>query len=381
MAAKTIEQGDFFVVAEQSARPLERAEFLERVQDADYILIGEGHTSRCDHEAQADILRWLATSRPSGPAVALEMVGVDRQPGLDLFNRGELGAHDLSVVLDWDRSWGHEFLAYGPVFAEAARHRLPLYAANLPQGAARAFGRGGAEGLAPEHRKYLPETIIPAGEPQREELREVFEAHAAMMQARSEQNGTLDGPATRNGTSDKTRKPIAATPATTKDEDVRPEEAEPEKQMAEADTPAQDGDNPPDSEAMFERFITVQSLWDTVMAENAVRVREREGSPVVVLAGSGHVDFGWGVGLRLAHLDPEATVVLVAPWRTDPAEQTPPETMADVYFYCPLPPGTRMMGAPAPGTDQEPASEENSPADRNVAKDGPGEPEQAEDQR
>lgn len=357
MAARSIVPGDFFVMDDEIARPIDRAALLERAENADYILVGEGHTSRCDHEAQATVLRWLATSRQSGPAVALEMVGMDRQPGLDLFNRGTLSAHDASVVLDWERSWGHDFLAYGPVFSEAARHRLPLYAANLPPGAARAYGRGGAEALDPAHRKYLPERIIQAGEPQREDLREVFEHHAAMMQDRPEGNGTMDSPDARNGTADVAeRSETGAIPETPRD-DVRPEEGEESKPVVEeslADGAGKDEEpSGKDTEAMFERFITVQSLWDTVMAENAVHIRRREGAPVVVLAGSGHVDYGWGIALRLAVLDPEAEVLLVAPWRRHPAEQPPAEDVSDVYFYCPLPPGTRMMGVPAPDQDAD----------------------------
>ncbi len=358
MAARAIAPGEFFEMNGGVARPIDRAAFLEEAQDADYILIGEGHTSRCDHEAQATILRWLATSRQSGPAVALEMVGMDRQPELDMFNRGELGAHDVSVVLDWNKTWGHDFLAYGPVFSEAARHRLPLYAANLPPGAARAFGRGGAEALEPAHRMYLPETIIPAGEPQREDLREVFEHHAAMMQERPDGDEAMESPAAQNGTEDAVEQTGdgAMPPPVRSDENQTDQSEEPEPGAENlSDQDGENGAEPAerDAEAMFERFLIVQSLWDTVMAENAVRVRSREGSPVVVLAGSGHVDYGWGIALRLASLDPGSEVLLVSPWRKHPAEDPPSEDVGDVYFYCPLPPGTRMMGGPEPDQDSE----------------------------
>lgn len=379
MAARAIAPGEFFEMDGGVARPMDRAAFMEHAQGADYILIGEGHTNRCDHEAQATVLRWLATSRPSGPAVALEMVGMDRQPELDMFNRGELSALDVSVVLDWDRIWGHDFLAYGPVFSEAARHRLPLYAANLPPGAARAFGRGGAEALEPAHRKYLPETIIPAGEPQREDLREVFEHHAAMMQERPESDVAMESPAAQKGAKDAAEQTDAGTMPTPALSDGNQTDQSEEPELVAEEFSDRDGEKGEsggkpaelDAEAMFERFLTVQSLWDTVMAENAVRVRSREGSPVVVLAGSGHVDYGWGIALRLAALDQGAEVLLVSPWRKHPAEDPPSEDVGDVYFYCPLPPGTRMMGGPEPDQASE---QEERPGKKTEAESSPGRP-------
>lgn len=392
MTAHPIAPGEFFTVEEGVAQPLDRAAFLTLAEEADYILIGEGHPIRCDHEAQATIMRWLAGSRGSGPAIALEMVGLDRQGDLDAFLRGELNAADLREALDWKRTWGHDFFAYGPVFATAEQYHLPLYAVNLPPGAAFAYGRGGVDAVAPLHRQYLPQAIIPAGKAQREDLRSVFERHVAMMKARRPgQNETTD--ATDNGTDNAT---VGAPEAreSLSQEDAR--KGGSENATRDASTfskhdktddsaaagngtapvmPAPEGASPghgqanatarrPDPEAMFHQFITVQSLWDTVMAENAVRVRKLEGSPVVVLAGSGHVENGWGIALRLQSLDPGAKVLLVMPWRADPADELPPAGLGDVFFSCPLPPDARTMGPP-PG-----ASDDSTTGDGDAS--GPG---------
>lgn len=86
------------------------------------------------------------------------------------------------------------------------------------------------------------------------------------------------------------------------------------------------------SEEGFARFVRVQSLWDTAMAHEAQQWSAREGAPVVVLAGAGHVLHGWGIAHRLRRLDPGATVVSVVPWRGD-APIDPAE--GDFFFYCP----------------------------------------------
>lgn len=81
----------------------------------------------------------------------------------------------------------------------------------------------------------------------------------------------------------------------------------------------------------FERFLLVQSLWDSVMAQSAVGARADFGGPVVILAGSGHVENGWGIAHRLRTLDPTASIVSVMPWRG--GRDFEPEA-ADLFFYC-----------------------------------------------
>ncbi len=86
------------------------------------------------------------------------------------------------------------------------------------------------------------------------------------------------------------------------------------------------------SEEGFARFLRVQSLWDTAMAGAAKTWSRRLDRPVVVLAGAGHVSHGWGIGHRLAQLDPGAGIVEVVPWRG--AEAIDPAA-GDFFFYCP----------------------------------------------
>jgi len=82
----------------------------------------------------------------------------------------------------------------------------------------------------------------------------------------------------------------------------------------------------------MEGFLLIQSLWDNKMAESAVRAHERYKRPVVVLAGSGHVERGWGIAERLKAFDPEGEVLSVVPWRGQ-AGLGP--SVSDVFFYCP----------------------------------------------
>jgi uncharacterized iron-regulated protein len=70
--------------------------------------------------------------------------------------------------------------------------------------------------------------------------------------------------------------------------------------------------HPPQEGQDFEKFLSVQLLWDEGMAERAARyLREHPGKTLVVLAGSGHVEYGQGIPKRLARrLDVPAATVL-----------------------------------------------------------------------
>ncbi|GAB7078673.1 ChaN family lipoprotein [Megalodesulfovibrio paquesii] len=257
-----------------------------RLPQAGYILLGESHTSPCDHEAQRLLLDWIGqrpdSQWPQGkPVVALEMVAADRQAALDRFNKKLIGLPELREALDWDRTWGHPWELYAPVFAAARAAGLPLHAANVPQRLVDVVRERGLDAAAPEDKSHLPETIILPGEEQLEFLRGFFDSHSSILH----QNAT--------------RAPSA----------------------------------PPGGEA-FERFVRVQSLWDTTMARNMVRLRRETGHPVLLIVGSGHVEHGWGVKRRLREFDPGAPVLSIMPARTA-EELTAGLPTGEVRYLCP----------------------------------------------
>jgi len=241
---------------------------LDLARDADYVLIGEGHKNVCDHAVQQEILRALA-SGPNPPALGLEMVADDRQGVLDAFFAGKLTVDDLEQRLDWTERWGYTFELYRGLFQIARQHKLPVAGLNAPPQIVRKVSREGLDSLTDEERGMIPAHIIRQPAEQEGFLKEIMFRH--------EGRDTTD--------------------------------------------PAQ-----------VERFFLVQSLWDTQMATRAVWARRTWKRPVVVMAGSGHVDFGWGVALRLNTLDYGAKVLAVTPWRG--VEGFEPGA-ADAFFYCP----------------------------------------------
>ncbi|MFV0422682.1 ChaN family lipoprotein [Oleidesulfovibrio sp.] len=302
--------------------------FGQAARSHDYILLGEGHTSPCDHAVQARLLQ-VMVNMGMRPAVGLEMVPKDRQPVLDRFNKYEALFHfgdadelltpeNFAEAVDWKNVWGYPYSLYKPVFETAYRAGLPMYALNVPSEVVRKVGRQGVDSLDESERRWLPETIIPPSQEQRDMLELMFKQHDAM----------------RKSTANATR--------------------------AAKKIDAQEAESPADAKrGSMDRFFLVQSIWDTAMAQNAVDARKKHGGRVAVIVGSGHVEHGWGLAYRLGKLDPDAKVLLVMPWRAtasiDPAE-------GDFFFYCPASHKSRlgftleMKGDKALVTDVEPDS-------------------------
>lgn len=280
----SVREGEFFRLAGETALPLDRAALLARLARADYILVGEGHTSVADHQAQQRLMSLLGSlDKAAGPAtLALEMVPRDLQPVLDRYNAGHLDVAALEAALDWTRTWGHPFELYAPVLAEARRQGLRLAAANAPKRVVEAVRSGGLDAVPLADLPYSPAALVAPRPEQVEAMGRMAGMHAAMT-----------------------------------------------------------GKNQTDP-AMLERFLRVQSLWDATMAETMVRWRRETGRPVVLLAGSGHVEAGWGVAHRLARFDPAGRRLLVAPWRDDPRVSLPEPDLGDVFFFAPPTHHSRM---------------------------------------
>ncbi len=236
-------------------------------RDKDYILIGEGHKNPYDHKVQQVLLAALAaTDRP--PSVGLEMVGVDKQPVLDDFAKGQVEIDELKEELQWNTTWGYPFSLFRPLFETINRNSLPVAGLNVPSSVIRKISKQGLDGLEDGERAFLPRQIITPS---------------------SEQLAFLD--------------------------------------MIYSQHEGRDADNATGRD----RFRLIQSIWDSKMAEEAVRLRKEFKWPVLVIAGSGHVENGWGIARRIRHLDPGAKILLLMPWRGGEFDKE----SGDAFFYCP----------------------------------------------
>lgn len=334
--------GAFFL---PDGTPVAAVSLPEYTRDAAYVLVGETHDSAVDHQAQAVVMTAMAGAGQR-PAVGLEMLPHDRYSReLNAFVSGTMGFDDLPAALEWQRSWGYDIALYKPVFETAAAHGLPLYGVNIENDLRRAVSRKGLEGLDRKERAALPSRIIPPTAEQRKILAEFFTSHSGMLRGR----GAEPVPASRENSS---RRIIPAAMQT-----VYP--PGPPKAMA-IPAPLENRMAVSGSQAL-ERFLLIQSLWDSTMAEQAHRIRTQSGLPVVVLAGGGHVGHGYGIAHRLRIVDPGARIVSIMPFSGNKPE--PDE--ADIFFYSPpRPRGYGIRFGEGTGTPVITAVEKGSRAEK-----------------
>jgi len=268
-------------------------DFAALAKNADYVLLGEAHANACDHAAQA---RAVAAMAEAGvlPAIGLEMIPASDQKSLDAVNDSAVSFEDLPKRLNWSANWGYDFSMYAPIFELARKYGLPVYALNADKSLVKAVSAKGLDSLSPAQRAALPGEIIPPPPAQEAFLREQFSQHMKMRAPKTDKNAP----------------------------------------DAQADPAA-----PAVSDERMAAFFTIQALWDTQMAQRAQIAHARSGRPVAVIAGSGHVESGWGLAHRLKRLDPGARILCVMPWRGGDAP-TPGE--ADAFYYCPISMKTRL---------------------------------------
>jgi len=246
---------------------LTMGEIITMARDKDYILVGEGHKNICDHNVQQRILAALAASE-DGPSVGLEMVAVDMQPVLNDFAKGQVEVDALEEELQWSTKWGYPYSLFSGLFEIARRNSLPVAGLNVPTRVTKKISKEGIESLTEEERAFLPAEIVPPSSEQVRILDMIYNQHSS-----------------------------------------------------------KDADNA----TQRERFHQVQSIWDSKMAEGAVQLRREYDWPVLVIAGAGHVEKGWGIARRIRQFDPGAQILILMPWRGGSFESG----SGDAFFYCP----------------------------------------------
>lgn len=180
--------------------------------------------------------------------VGMEMFERSQQPILDQWTEGKLTEEEFLKEVKWETTWGMDYNLYKGILDEAKTRRLKVLCLNIERDLVRRVGQQGVAGLSPEERAKLPEMDLSDKE-HRHYMASIYKGH---------QGGS-----------------------------------------------AKD----------FENFYQAQCLWDEAMAETLsrfLRSSEGEGKTVLVIAGSGHVAFDFGIPKRFYRrtLLPYKTIVL-----------------------------------------------------------------------
>ncbi|MDJ0701914.1 MAG: ChaN family lipoprotein [Leptolyngbyaceae cyanobacterium MO_188.B28] len=237
LACSRVNEGDAAVdISVQPQAPQD--DVLQSLFQADVVYLGETHDILADHQAQLAIIQALHRQNPE-LAIALEMFQRPYQSVLDQYLAAEITEAELVELSQYEQRWGFPWEYYAPIIRFARDNQLPLIALNAPNEVPRKVARQGLESLSEDERQYIPplSEIRTDNSDYRQLVQQAFGAHHA--------HAAVAG-------------------------------------------------------MNFENFFAAQVVWDETMAAGIANfLQQAPERQVVVLAGQGHVIYGYGIPSRV----------------------------------------------------------------------------------
>jgi uncharacterized iron-regulated protein len=155
------------------------------LKESQIIYVGETHRLKRHHDWQVKILQSL--TRDGKPmALGLEMVETFNQPALDRFNRKEIDFDALAKEINWAGHWSN-YKSYQPLLEVAQKNNVKVLALDLRAALVREVGRRGLKALSKEQKKELPKIINWQKDPvYRQYLDRLMKVHMSVNDARLE---------------------------------------------------------------------------------------------------------------------------------------------------------------------------------------------------
>jgi uncharacterized iron-regulated protein len=260
------------VVAKSTNKTLTYGEFVDELSRVDMVFVGEQHDSVLHHQMQLQIIKSLYAV-DENLGVGMEMFQRPFQSAVDRYFAGQISEAEFLKETEYAKRWGYDWQLYRAIVEYARRNDIPLAALNAPAELTKRVKEVGYDNLTDAERKELGPVDFN------------LKAHRDFwLELLSVMHGT--------------------------------HKATPEQK---------------------ERSYQVMAIWDDYMAQSAANFKaDRKIKRMVILAGGGHVDGGFGIPDRAAKYASatKATVRIVTGSETD----DDPDALATDYVIYIEPP-------------------------------------------
>ncbi|HEY6894437.1 MAG TPA: ChaN family lipoprotein, partial [Rhodanobacteraceae bacterium] len=264
------------IVDTESGSTLAPDELVDRLAGVKLLIVGESHTAIEAHRVEARIIDALARKGRT-VLVGVEMFPYTAQDWLDAWNGGLVTEAGFLHLSHWYRYWGFPWQYYRDVFVTARNNDAKLVALNAPIEVVRAVRQKGFKNLTEDEAAHIPQHI------------------------------DVDSPE--------------------------------QMTLFRASFPMQDSVHGGGSDDGWKRMLSAQATWDATMAFNAVKALDGTDANtiMVVIAGSGHVEYGLGIERQAKQWfkGPIATLIPVPVRHTGGASQTVRASYADYVWGIP----------------------------------------------
>lgn len=297
---------------------------IPRLADRRVVFVGEAHDRYEDHLNQLAIIRGLH-QRGADLAIGMEMFQQPFQAALDAYIADEIDEDEMLRRTDYFERWRFDYRLYRPILRFAREQGIPVIALNLEREITTKVGDGGLEALSAEERARIPAVIDRDDPAYRARVKAVFDLHPRRGKEPSEAKAPPEGKA-QGGEQDRDHDQAQAQSQTqAQNQDQSKTQAQTQaKSQSQTQVQAQPQPQPQpqahaqsqpqsqDDDQAFERFLSVQLLWDEGMAERATRyLQDHPGKQMVILAGSGHLEYGQGIPQRLQRRLPLSSAIVL----------------------------------------------------------------------
>lgn len=222
----------------KNGRLMSYGDFIEELLGRDIVCIGEQHDHELHHRAQLQIIKSLY-ARDERLGVGLEMFQLPFQKAIERYWAGKISEEEFLKESEYFARWGFDWSMYKPIIEFARRNQIPFAALNAPRELTSLISKGGWEALSDDDRKLLGPVDF---------------------MVKEHRDWWFDRLAKMHG----------------------------------------DDKAPPDRK---ERSYQVMTTWDDVMGRTAAAFQKAHGlKRMVVLAGIGHIEHGFGIPFRAARL-------------------------------------------------------------------------------
>lgn len=224
------------VVKTKDGREITYGQLIDELNKVDIIAVGEQHDSVVHHQMQLQIIKSLYAC-DEHLGVGMEMFQRPYQGVIDKFFAGEISEAEFLKQTEYDTRWGYDWQLYRAIVVFAKRNDIPLAALNAPKELTDRVKAVGYDKLTDDEKNQLGPIDFNV-----KEHREFWYSLLSMI------HGT--------------------------------HKATPEEK---------------------ERSYQVMAIWDDYMARSAADFRkDRQLKRMVIVAGSGHVEGGFGIPDRAA---------------------------------------------------------------------------------
>lgn len=255
------------VVNQETVESVSSQDALRSMSEADVLYLGERHDQLADHQAQLEIIQAMH-QKNADVAIALEMFQRPFQGALDQYLAGKIDEAQLIEQTEYNQRWGFPWELYAPIFRYAQQHQIPLVALNTPSEVSYKVAKSGLESLEGDDLTYIPDVA------------DIDTSNGAYRNSIVQAFGSHDAHAKFN----------------------------------------------------FDNFFAAQVTWDETMADAIAQFKQSQPkSQVIVLAGQGHVVYGYGIPDRVQRrLGPDLNQQIVL---LNPLQDTGDEAIADIFWY------------------------------------------------